>query len=154
VVWGNLAFSVLSLAAPVWLGWVATKQINQRFKLAEDYAFKATVASAYEAWKAEAKKHDKAFEQRLFSSALSRLEEAPLRFVETESYGSPWHEFTSSPAFAKALDTLPDLRASYDRFATAAGSAASSAGSVLGALHRTSNGTGNGSAAREGVSNG
>lgn len=131
VIWGNLVFSVISIAAPVWLGWVATKQINQRFKLAEDYGFKASVASAYEAWKSEAKKQDKEFEQRLFGAALSRLEEAPLRFVETENYGSPWHELTSSPAFASALNKVPELKETVAKIIAGAGGAAAGAAAIL-----------------------
>lgn len=129
VVWGNFVFSILSIAAPVWLGWIATKQINQRFKLAEDYSFKATVASAYEAWKTEAQKQDigkqdKNFEQRLFGTAMSRLEEAPLRFVEAENYGSPWHELLSSPAFATALAKVPELKSTVASIIGNAGGAA------------------------------
>lgn len=134
VIWGNLVFSLLSVAAPVWLGWVATKQINQRFKLAEDYGFKATVASAYEAWKSEAQKQDPDFQKRLFGSALSRLEEAPLRFVETENYGSPWHELTSSAAFANALQKFPDLKGVVAQIVATAGGSAAGAGAVLGLL--------------------
>lgn len=46
--WLNAAMSFLAIAAPVWFAWLATKQIGQRFRLAEDYAFKAAVAKAYE----------------------------------------------------------------------------------------------------------
>jgi chaperonin cofactor prefoldin len=109
-VWMNIVLSLISLAAPIWLAWLATKQINQRFRLSEDYAFKASVAKAYEGYRREAARIDDAFEARLFSSALSRLEEAPLRLVETDSHGSPWHELFSSKAFQKALDTVPDLK--------------------------------------------
>jgi hypothetical protein len=41
-------FSFLSVGAPLWFAWLATKQIGQRFRLTEDYALKATVAKAYE----------------------------------------------------------------------------------------------------------
>ena len=140
VVWGNLVFSLLSVAAPVWLGWVATKQINQRFKLAEDYGFKATVASAYEAWKSEAQKQDAEFQKRLFGSALSRLEEAPLRFVEAENYGSPWHELTSSAAFSNALQKFPDLKAVVAQIVATAGGSAAGAGAVLGLLKGSTKG--------------
>ncbi|WP_150131830.1 hypothetical protein [Sphingomonas carotinifaciens] len=139
VIWGNIIFSILSLAAPVWLGWVATKQINQRFKLAEDYGFKATVAAAYEAWKTEAQKQDsnkqdKKFEERLFGTAMSRIEEAPLRFVEAENYGSPWQELTSSPAFAKALENVPELKGVLTKILAGAGGATIGAASVMAAL--------------------
>lgn len=134
VIWGNLVFSLLSVAPAVWLGWIATKQINQRFRLAEDYGYKATVASAYEAWKTEAKKQDIDFERRLFGSALSRLEEAPLRLMETENYGSPWQELTGSPAFAKALELVPDLKGTLAKIVASAGGAAAGASAVIGAM--------------------
>ena len=46
----------------------------------------------YEGYRSEAERIDKDLERRLFSSALDRLEEAPLRLVEVESHGSPFHE--------------------------------------------------------------
>ncbi|QEL64338.1 hypothetical protein OTERR_08620 [Oryzomicrobium terrae] len=117
--WGHLflqfLLSGLAVAAPVWFAWVATKQIGQRFRLAEDYGFKASVAKAYEGYRREAARIDEEFEYRLFGSALTRLEEPPLRLVEAENHGSPWGEFTSSPAFKAALEKMPDLRATFDK---------------------------------------
>ncbi len=101
--------SVLSLGAPPWFAWIATKQISQRFKLAEDYAFKASVAKAYEGYRKEASRIDSAFEARLFNTAITRLEEAPLRFVDNDNHGSPWHELISSPAFQKAINEIPEF---------------------------------------------
>lgn len=115
--WGiigiDIALSIIGLAAPIWFAWIATKQINQRFRLAEDYAFKSSVAKAYEGYRKEASRIDEAFEARLFSSALSRLEEAPLRFVKNENHGSPWQELLSSPAFIKAMEVVPELKDKY-----------------------------------------
>ena len=105
----HLAVSTLSLGAPVWFAWIATKQIGQRFRLAEDYAFKAAVARAYEGYRTEAARIDEGLENRLFSSALDRLDEAPLRLIESTAHGSPFHEFLSSDAFKKALASQPDL---------------------------------------------
>lgn len=96
MIWLNIALAIFSIAAPLWFAWVATKQIGQRFRLAEDYAFKASVAKAYEGYRREAARLDPQFAARLFSLALSRIEEAPLRFVETETHGSPWHEALSA----------------------------------------------------------
>lgn len=110
IIWIDIALSIVGLAAPIWFAWIATKQINQRFRLAEDYAFKSSVAKAYEGYRKEASRIDEAFEARLFSSALSRLEEAPLRLVENENHGSPWQELLSSPAFLKAMDVVPELK--------------------------------------------
>lgn len=88
---------------------MSTKQINQRFKLAEDYAYKASVAKAYEGYKNEAcKVSDGEFEKRLFDSALSRLEEAPLRFVKDEDHTTPWTEMLNSKSFQKFLDASID----------------------------------------------
>lgn len=109
-VWMHVALSVLIVGAPLWFAWLATKQIGQRFRLAEDYAFKASVAKAYEGYRKEAARIDEVFEARLFSSALSRLEEAPLRLVEGTTHGSPWHELMTSPAFQEAIETVPKFR--------------------------------------------
>jgi hypothetical protein len=113
VIWMNIVLAVFSIGAPVWFAWLATKQIGQRFRLAEDYAFKASVAKAYEGYRREAARIDEAFEARLFGSALTRLEEAPLRLVESETHGSPWHELISSEVFQNALKTMPELKAKF-----------------------------------------
>lgn len=109
-VWMQALLSVFGVGAPLWFAWIATKQIGQRFRIAEDYAFKASVAKAYEGYRKEAARIDETFEARLFASALTRLEEAPLRLVEGESHGSPWHELIASSAFQNALRTVPELR--------------------------------------------
>lgn len=106
----HAVLSVLSIGAPIWFAWLATKQIGQRFRLAEDYAFKASVAKAYEGYRREAARIDPEFEARLFSSALTRLEEAPLRLVETNAHGSPWHEALSSSAIQRTIDSVPELK--------------------------------------------
>ena len=110
IIWMQIVLSLLSVGAPLWFAWLATKQIGQRFKLAEDYGFKASVAKAYEGYRKEAARIDEAFEARLFSSALTRLEEPPLRLIGNTEHGSPWHELISSEAFQNALSIVPDLR--------------------------------------------
>ncbi len=101
-IWLNSLLSVIALAAPIWFAWIATKQIGHRFRLSEDYAFKASVAQAYEGYRREAARLDPLFASRLFSSALDRIDEAPIRFVEHETYGSPWHEFLRHSGRRKA----------------------------------------------------
>ena len=112
--WGGIAvqavLSLLSVGAPLWFAWLATKQVGQRFRLAEDYAFKASVAKAYEGYRKEAARIDPAFEHRLFDSALTRLDEAPLRLVETGTHGSPWHELANSEAVRRTFDAAPEFR--------------------------------------------
>jgi len=106
----HLFLSALSIGAPLWFAWLSTKQIGQRFKLAEDYAFKASVAKAYEGYRKEAARIDDEFEARLFSSALTRLEEAPLRLIENENHTSPWQELISSDQFRNAINAMPELK--------------------------------------------
>lgn len=113
----NLVLALLSVGATVWFSWLATKQIGQRFRLAEDYAFKASVSRAYEGYRREAANIDEAFVARLFSSALSRLDEQPLRLVETATHGSPWHELASSDVIRKATEVVPDFANSVMRLA-------------------------------------
>jgi hypothetical protein len=112
--WGSVGtqaiLSLLSVGAPLWFAWLATKQIGQRFRLAEDYAFKATVAKAYEGYRKEAARIDPAFEAKLFGSALTRLDEPPLRLVETSNHGSPWHELANSEALRRTFRTAPEVQ--------------------------------------------
>ncbi|MEN5266815.1 hypothetical protein [Stenotrophomonas sp. TWI587] len=109
--------SALSLAGPGWLAWLATKQIGQRFKMAEDYAFKASVAKAYEGYRREAELlEDSEMAARLFDSALARLDEAPLRFLDSETHGSPWHEFAQTTVFRDASARIPGFVDSYRNF--------------------------------------
>lgn len=113
----NLVLALLSVGATVWFAWLSTKQIGQRFRLAEDYAFKASVSRAYEGYRREAANIDQAFVSRLFASALSRLDEQPLRLVETTTHGSPWHELGSSELLRKASESIPGFVASVNEFA-------------------------------------
>jgi hypothetical protein len=92
ILWLNVTFTALSVSGPVWLAWLLTRQIGQRFRLAEDYAYKASVAKAYEGYRREAADIDEGLSKRLFAIALDRLGEAPLRLVEKDSPGSPMHE--------------------------------------------------------------
>jgi hypothetical protein len=106
-IWIDLLLSLLSVGAPVWFAWISTKQIGQRFRLAEDYGYKASISTAYEGYRREAALLDPAFQARLFASALARLDEIPLRLVETDTHGSPWHELASSALVRQAIDTVP-----------------------------------------------
>ena len=103
----NLILSLLSVGAPIWFGWLATKQVGQRFRLSEDYAFKASVSRAYEGYRREAARIDKDMEAQLLASALARLDEQPLRLVESATHGSPWHELASSDLVKDAARTVP-----------------------------------------------
>ena len=112
VIFVNILFSVMSIGAPIWFAWLATKQVGQRFRLSEDYAFKASISRAYEGYRREAARIGGSdMEEKLLASALTRLDELPLRLVETPSYGSPWHELYSSGPVKKAFETVPGFSA-------------------------------------------
>ncbi|SER57110.1 hypothetical protein [Rhizobium sp. NFR03] len=107
-VWIQLLISIFSVAAPGWFAWLSTKQISQRFRLAEDYAFKASVATAYEGYRREAKRIDPTFEKALFASALSRLDEPPLRLMDTKTHGSPLHELSETSSAKLFIKSITD----------------------------------------------
>ncbi|MCB6182321.1 hypothetical protein LIN78_01965 [Leeia sp. TBRC 13508] len=107
----QLLMQLIVLAAliggPIWISWLATLQINHRFRLAEDYAFKASVAMAYEGFRSEAKNVDEELTRQLFGSLLTRFDQEPLRLIEKQSYGSPIHAFMDLPVFKKAAALIP-----------------------------------------------
>ena len=104
--------SVIALVGPVWFAWLATKQINQNFRLSEDYGFKASISRAYEGYRNEAARIDSDLEAMLLKSALGRLDELPLRLVENSNHGSPWQEILSSDVVKDAVRTVPNFSAS------------------------------------------
>ncbi|WP_410952724.1 hypothetical protein [Pseudomonas sp. S1(2024)] len=114
----NITLAVLSVGAPVWFAWLATKQVGQRFRLSEDYAFKASISRAYDGYSREAGRIDPQLEAKLLHSALSRLDEQPLRLVEGASYGSPWHELLASEVVKDAMKSIPNFASQMKDFAS------------------------------------
>lgn len=108
---------VLSVGGPLWLAWISTQQINQRFKLSEDYSYKATVAKSFTGFRKFAERFDSETEERLFNSTLDRFDEMPLRLLEGKDYNSPWHEFIDSESFKSAIETFPSLATEAGKFA-------------------------------------
>lgn len=93
----NCAISVAAIAAPVWLAWLATKQIGYNFRLSEDYAFKAATAASFEGFRkeiealAQSDEDNDKLRVQLLSTLLARLGEQPLRYVDAKVEGSPFH---------------------------------------------------------------
>jgi hypothetical protein len=106
----QVILSLLTVGAPIWMAWLSTKQIGHSFRLSEDYGFKAAVAKAYEGFRDEAIRLDPQFEARLFSSALQRLDENPLRLVSDSQAGSPMQELIEQPWFQDAIKVVPGFR--------------------------------------------
>lgn len=115
-VWINVVLTLLSVSPAIWLGWLASKQISQRFKLAEDYAYKASISNAYEGYRREAVGMDKEFQARLFGTALTRLEEIPIRLVDHNHHASPLHEFFNSIPFSEAMEHVKGFKDSFIDF--------------------------------------
>lgn len=105
----QLVLAVISVGPAIWFAWLSTKQIGQRFRLAEDYSFKAAVSKAYQGFQREADRVDPDLKAQLLKTALSRLDEQPLRFVEPGSHGSPIHEALSSGVIREAFARVPDF---------------------------------------------
>lgn len=119
----NLTVTIFSVGAPIWFAWLATKQIGQRFRLSEDYAFKASISRAYEGYRREAARIDSSnehsdMEAQLLRSALTRLDELPLRLVEAPSHGSPWSEILASDTIREAVKTVPGFANSISELAS------------------------------------
>lgn len=105
-----MTISALSLGPGVWLAWIATKQIGQRFRLAEDYGYKASLAKAYEGYRNEAENLDPIFTAQLFAIALGRLEELPLRTIAKDVSGSPLNDLLQSRNFKEQMDKVPGFQ--------------------------------------------
>ncbi|MBY0343724.1 MAG: hypothetical protein K2Q29_07720 [Sphingomonadales bacterium] len=100
----NAILAIIGIGAPVWFAWLSTKQLGMTFRLAEDYAFKASVAQAYEGYRTEASEIDDALKARLFAAALDRFEEAPIRLVDPTYHGSPLQDAMSNSNFGASSD--------------------------------------------------
>jgi hypothetical protein len=103
----SLILSISSVGGAIWFAWVATKQIGQRFRLSEDYAFKASISRAYEGYRKEAARMDPELEIKLLRSALQRLDEQPLRLVESDTHATPMSELLNSPIVQRAVNSVP-----------------------------------------------
>lgn len=109
--------TIFSIGGPLWFAWLATQQINQRFKLSEDYAYKATVAKSYTGFSKQANRFGPDVEERLLNTTLDRLEEMPLRLVEGKDYNSPWHELVDSDVLKQAINMVPGLARELNTYA-------------------------------------
>lgn len=130
----NLLVTVLGVGGPIWLAWLSTKNIGQSFKLAEDYAFKASISKAYEGYRKEAVNLDQEFAKQLFGSALTRLDELPSRFMSSADHNTPLQEMLDNPTIKELLSKFPELKEAVVRFLVDQKSAAAAtAGAVVAA---------------------
>ncbi|WP_155416889.1 hypothetical protein [Chromobacterium violaceum] len=107
--WLRAGLAVMSFAAPIWMGWVATKQLSERFRISEDYSYKAAVSMAYEGYSKEADILGWQHRKVLFETALETISQHPLRLLNHKIHGSPWHEALDMPATRDAIKSLPGI---------------------------------------------
>lgn len=120
LIWANVISMIISLGPTVWLAWLVTKQIGQRFRLAEDYAFKASIAKAYAGYREEAGRlKDVEFEKKLFETTIRRIDEEPLRYIDKETESTPMQALLSKIRFgssdATALLAVISAMAAHDK---------------------------------------
>lgn len=116
IIYLNFIFAVLGVAAPVWLAWLATRSIGQSFRLSEDYAYKASISKAYEGYREEAISLDGEFAKRLFGSALSRLDEAPSRFIIGQENSSPVEDLLKNETMQKFFNLVPEAKEMFTKY--------------------------------------
>ena len=96
----NCLISIAAIGTPVWFAWLATKQVGYCFRLSEDYAFKAATAGSFEGFRREIEsltvddenESNGELRLKLLTTVLTRLDEQPLRYVDSKVHGSPFHE--------------------------------------------------------------
>lgn len=102
-IWWSGLLSLLSVGGPIWLAWISTRHIGQNFRLAEDYAFKSSVAKAYEGFRREAMDVDPEMAHLLLRSTFARLDEAPIRLLDKAESSSPMQEILENKALREML---------------------------------------------------
>lgn len=103
----RLAALLLTTGGTVWFAWLASLQIGYSFRLAEDYAHKASLSAAYEGYRQEAIRKDDGLDRRLLEIAIVRLDEIPLRVVDPHVPSSPLHALANTDAAKRTLGILP-----------------------------------------------
>lgn len=106
----NCLISIAAIGAPVWFAWLATKQVGYCFRLSEDYAFKAATAGSFEGFRREIESlsvdeendSNDQLRLKLLTTVLTRLDEQPLRYVDSKVHGSPFHEALLNRLMTKA----------------------------------------------------
>lgn len=106
----QIIISLISLSAPVWFALVSSKQIHKLFTLSEDYAYKASISASYEGYRQEAYEIDSELVKKLLNTALTKVDEAPLRLVGNESSSSPFEEFINQPKIKELIEMFPETK--------------------------------------------
>ncbi len=106
----QILISLISLSAPVWFAIISSKQIQKLFTLSEDYAYKASISASYEGYRQEAYDVDAELVKKLLNTALTKVDEAPLRLVGKEQSSSPFEELINQPQIKQLLEEIPEAK--------------------------------------------
>lgn len=106
----QIIISLISLSAPVWFAIISSKQIQKLFTLSEDYAYKASISASYEGYRQEAYDIDPELVKKLLGTALTKVDEAPLRLIGKEKSSTPFEELLNQPYIKELIETFPETK--------------------------------------------
>ncbi|MGE8544239.1 MAG: hypothetical protein ACN6NS_08035 [Acinetobacter johnsonii] len=106
----QIIISLISLSAPVWFAIISSKQIQKLFTLSEDYAYKASISASYEGYRQEAYDVDSELVKKLLNTALTKVDEAPLRLVGKEQSSSPFEELINQQQIKQLIQEMPEVK--------------------------------------------
>lgn len=106
----QIIISLISLSAPVWFAIISSKQIQKLFTLSEDYAYKASISASYEGYRQEAYDVDSELVKKLLNTALTKVDEAPLRLVGKEQSSSPFEELINQQHIKQLIEEMPEVK--------------------------------------------
>lgn len=106
----QIIISLISLSAPVWFAIISSKQIQKLFTLSEDYAYKASISASYEGYRQEAYDVDSELVKKLLNTALTKVDEAPLRLVGKEQSSSPFEELINQQHIKQLIAEMPEVK--------------------------------------------
>lgn len=106
----QLVISIISLSAPLWFALISSKQIQKLFVLSEDYAYKASISESYEGYRKEAHNIDPDLVTQLLTTALTKVDEAPLRLIGNEKSLSPLEEIMNNQTIQGFFKEFPELK--------------------------------------------
>lgn len=96
--------AVFGLGAPIWLAWMSTRMISRNFAIAQDYAYKAALATAYLGFKKEAENLDPLLQQRLLAATITQLDANPVRLLGETQSDSPLQELLQQPFMQDVIE--------------------------------------------------
>lgn len=115
VVWQDILYRLPILFPLIWLAWMASKNHGHQARIAEDYAFKFSVAMAFQGYKEQAEAlSNTQLSERLLEETIDNFGQNPLR-VYGKNLGSPIQELLQNP---KLFDKVESFHSRLDSVIT------------------------------------